>query len=234
MIHTRFLFYDNLNDFLPAPQRHAVIDQVMAEHAAVKHPIESLGVPHPEVEAILVNQQPAGLGVSTPGRRLRRGVSTGQPRSAPCLPAAATAHHAPSLLRGGHSPGPPGSLSPYAGLRHALSQRLRRPGACRHCRERRPRAADASTVACSNTRASSTASAHARSIRTCSSSPCSNATGLAARFSRGGAASTAMAYSKMLRRAQSLDRLEPKTKLYYDHIPTVRHLRPDLLAGFPL
>jgi uncharacterized protein len=61
MIHTRFLFYGDLNDFLPAPQRHQVLDQALAEHAGVKHPIESLGVPHPEVEAILVNQQPVNL-----------------------------------------------------------------------------------------------------------------------------------------------------------------------------
>ncbi len=61
MIHTRFLFYGDLNDFLPAPQRHQVIDQALAEHAGVKHPIESLGVPHPEVEAILVNKQPVDL-----------------------------------------------------------------------------------------------------------------------------------------------------------------------------
>ena len=61
MIHTRFLFYGSLNDFLPAPQRHQVIDQGLAEHAGVKHPIESLGVPHPEVEAILVDKQPVDL-----------------------------------------------------------------------------------------------------------------------------------------------------------------------------
>lgn len=84
MIHTRFLFYDNLNDFLPAPQRHAVIDQVMAEHAAVKHPIESLGVPHPEVEAIFVNKQPAGLEY-----RLQDGDSVAvYPQDSPDLPPA--------------------------------------------------------------------------------------------------------------------------------------------------
>jgi uncharacterized protein with PIN domain len=61
MIHTRFLFYGSLNDFLPAPQRHQVIDQALAEHAGVKHPVESLGVPHPEVEAIFVNKRPVNL-----------------------------------------------------------------------------------------------------------------------------------------------------------------------------
>lgn len=51
-------FYGALNDFLPAKQRHDVIALQLAEHAAVKHPIESLGIPHPEVDAILVNRQP--------------------------------------------------------------------------------------------------------------------------------------------------------------------------------
>ena len=59
MLATCFLFYGSLNDFLPAPQRHQAIAQPQTEHAAVKHPIESLGVPHPEVEAILVNKAPA-------------------------------------------------------------------------------------------------------------------------------------------------------------------------------
>lgn len=62
MIHTRFLFYGSLNDFLPSGQRHRAVEQPLAEHAAVKHPIESLGVPHPEVEAILVNKEPADFG----------------------------------------------------------------------------------------------------------------------------------------------------------------------------
>lgn len=62
MLTTRFLFHGNLNDFLPTPHRHQVVDQVLAEHAAVKHPIESLGVPHPEVEAIFVNNEPVDFG----------------------------------------------------------------------------------------------------------------------------------------------------------------------------
>ncbi len=55
MLAATFFFYGDLNDFLPGAQRDQGIVQEMAEHAAVKHPIESLGVPHPEVEAILVN-----------------------------------------------------------------------------------------------------------------------------------------------------------------------------------
>jgi uncharacterized protein len=62
MLITTFTFYGALNDFLPEPQRNQVIVQELAEHAAVKHPIESLGVPHPEVEAIFVNRHPADFG----------------------------------------------------------------------------------------------------------------------------------------------------------------------------
>ena len=203
MIHTRFLFYGSLNDFLPAPQRHQVIDQALAEHAAVKHPIESLGVPHPEVEAILVNKQPVDLEYQLQDGDFVEVYPQDMPRTAGRLHPAAAAHHAPDPLRGRHPPGPAGSLSAHAGLRHPLPQRLRRPPACRHCRRRGARAAVRATAACSSTRASSTASAHARSIRTGSSSPCSSAIGWAARYSRGGAASTATACSRMSRRAQS-------------------------------
>ncbi len=58
MIAVTFRFFGNLNDFLPGDRHHAIIEQHMADHAAVKHPIESLGVPHTEVGALLVNRQP--------------------------------------------------------------------------------------------------------------------------------------------------------------------------------
>jgi len=53
-----YRFYGSLNDFLPQKQRYTEIALSLTEHAAVKHPIESLGVPHPEVDAILVNRTP--------------------------------------------------------------------------------------------------------------------------------------------------------------------------------
>jgi uncharacterized protein with PIN domain len=58
MLRITCRFYGALNDFLPDVRRNAVIPVDLAEHAAVKHPIEALGVPHPEVDAILVNRQP--------------------------------------------------------------------------------------------------------------------------------------------------------------------------------
>jgi uncharacterized protein with PIN domain/sulfur carrier protein ThiS len=61
MFTATFYFHGNLNDFLPKSRRNQVIVQELDEHAAVKHPIESLGVPHPEVDAILVNGWPVGF-----------------------------------------------------------------------------------------------------------------------------------------------------------------------------
>jgi uncharacterized protein with PIN domain len=58
MLRVTFVFYGNLNDFLPMNRRNAIIPVQLTEHVAVKHPIEALGVPHPEVAAILVNRRP--------------------------------------------------------------------------------------------------------------------------------------------------------------------------------
>ena len=62
MIQAAFHFYGSLNDFLPAAQRDRPLLQRLAEHAAVKHPIESLGAPHTEVEAIFINGQSVEFG----------------------------------------------------------------------------------------------------------------------------------------------------------------------------
>ena len=57
MLAVTFRFYGNLNDFLPGALRNATIEQRMADRAAVKHPIEALGIPHTEIGAILINRQ---------------------------------------------------------------------------------------------------------------------------------------------------------------------------------
>ena len=59
---TTFHFHGSLNDFLPPAQRNMDIVQLLPEAAAVKHPIESLGAPHTEVEAIFTNGQPVTFG----------------------------------------------------------------------------------------------------------------------------------------------------------------------------
>lgn len=50
-----FHFYAELNDFLPRNKRHLKIIHDFAERASIKDMIESLGVPHPEVDYIKVN-----------------------------------------------------------------------------------------------------------------------------------------------------------------------------------
>ena len=55
MLTVTFRFHGDLNDFLPLDQREQDIVCALAERTAVKHPIESIGVPHPEVEAIGIN-----------------------------------------------------------------------------------------------------------------------------------------------------------------------------------
>ena len=55
MVVANFRFYEELNDFLPAPDRKCVFASVCANGATVKQAIEALGVPHTKVEVILAN-----------------------------------------------------------------------------------------------------------------------------------------------------------------------------------
>lgn len=56
-----FRFYEELNDFLPAARRKRDHTCSCARAATVKHMIEALGVPHTEVELILVNGVSVGF-----------------------------------------------------------------------------------------------------------------------------------------------------------------------------
>ena len=51
-------FYGELNDFLPPARRGRLIPHRFDVGPSVKDAIESLGVPHPEVELVVVNSQP--------------------------------------------------------------------------------------------------------------------------------------------------------------------------------
>ncbi len=55
MVTATFRFYEELNDFLPPARRRREFDAPCAQAASVKHMIEALGVPHTEVELVLVN-----------------------------------------------------------------------------------------------------------------------------------------------------------------------------------
>jgi uncharacterized protein len=50
-----FLFHDDLNDFLPRRKRDTTIEHSFDWRASIKDMIESLGVPHCEIEWIIVN-----------------------------------------------------------------------------------------------------------------------------------------------------------------------------------
>ena len=56
-----FRFYRNLNDFLPISRRDVSFSATMAMNASIKDAIESLGIPHTEVEAVIVNGLPVGF-----------------------------------------------------------------------------------------------------------------------------------------------------------------------------
>jgi len=61
MALARFRFYEELNDFLPRERRKVEFTQAFAGRRSVKDLIESLGVPHAEIEVILVNGESVGF-----------------------------------------------------------------------------------------------------------------------------------------------------------------------------
>jgi hypothetical protein len=57
----QFRFYEEFNDFLPRHQRKRDIPYAFTAHPAVKDSIEALGVPHTEVDLIIVNGRSVGF-----------------------------------------------------------------------------------------------------------------------------------------------------------------------------
>lgn len=68
VVTATFRFYEELNDFLAPERRGREFSCPCARAASAKHMIEALGVPHTEVELILVNGESVGF-----GHRLREG-----------------------------------------------------------------------------------------------------------------------------------------------------------------
>ncbi|MBM3821244.1 MAG: twitching motility protein PilT [Acidimicrobiia bacterium] len=56
--HVWLRFYGELNDFMRPERRGRGFGHQLRERASVKDTIEALGVPHPEVDVIIVNGQP--------------------------------------------------------------------------------------------------------------------------------------------------------------------------------
>jgi len=61
MVSATFRFYDQLGEFLPRERRGREFHAPCAREATVKHMIEALGVPHTEVELVLVNGESSGF-----------------------------------------------------------------------------------------------------------------------------------------------------------------------------
>jgi uncharacterized protein with PIN domain len=62
MVMATFRFYEELNDFLTPERRRREFTVPCARAATTKHMIEALGVPHTEVELILLNGASVGFG----------------------------------------------------------------------------------------------------------------------------------------------------------------------------
>ncbi len=61
MARVRLRFYAELNDFLPPERRQVEFEHSASERASVKDVIESVGVPHAEVDLVLVNGVSVGF-----------------------------------------------------------------------------------------------------------------------------------------------------------------------------
>lgn len=61
MLTVWFRFYATLNDFLPYRQRRTRFVYRLRDAASVKDTIEAIGVPHPEVDLVLINGVPSGF-----------------------------------------------------------------------------------------------------------------------------------------------------------------------------
>ncbi|MDP3668118.1 MAG: Mut7-C RNAse domain-containing protein [Telluria sp.] len=61
MVTATFRFYGELNDFLAPGRRRRAFESPCARAATTKHMIEALGVPHTEVELVLVNGESVGF-----------------------------------------------------------------------------------------------------------------------------------------------------------------------------
>jgi uncharacterized protein with PIN domain len=62
MVTATFRFYEELNDFLAPDRRGREFGCICARAATTKHMIEALGVPHTEVELVLVNGESVDFG----------------------------------------------------------------------------------------------------------------------------------------------------------------------------
>ncbi len=62
-MRVRVRAYAELNDFLPADRRQTVFEVVCADRTSVKDLLEGAGIPHTEIDLLLVNGEPADFGL---------------------------------------------------------------------------------------------------------------------------------------------------------------------------
>jgi uncharacterized protein len=88
MAHITLRCHAELNDFLPRGQRHTSIAVACAGHESIKNLVESVGVPHPEIAALLVNGAPVDLSyLAQPGDQVDAyPISAAPPSSLPLRP----------------------------------------------------------------------------------------------------------------------------------------------------
>ncbi|MBD1868036.1 Mut7-C ubiquitin/RNAse domain-containing protein [Cyanobacteria bacterium FACHB-471] len=62
MPHAFFRFYSSLNDFLPPHRRQVEFERYIKDRGSIKDAIEAVGVPHPEINLIIVNGESVSFG----------------------------------------------------------------------------------------------------------------------------------------------------------------------------
>jgi uncharacterized protein with PIN domain len=67
-MHAYFRFFAGLSDFLPADRRQETFRHDFNGNPSIKDTIEAIGIPHPEVDLILVNGESVGLSRLRPVR----------------------------------------------------------------------------------------------------------------------------------------------------------------------
>ena len=92
-VFASFRFYGELNDHLPPGQRNRAIPKSFIVSASAKDMIESLGVPHPEVDLILVNGDPADF-----SRLIRSGDRVAVYPAFESIDISSLLHHRPQAL----------------------------------------------------------------------------------------------------------------------------------------
>ena len=119
-----FRFYEELNDYLPPEQRKRTITREMTGTPSVKDAIESLGVPHTEIDLDSGGRPVGALRSPAAGRRAHRRVPRVRAVRHHSDPSPETQAAARAALRGGRASRDARALPASARLRHPLRNDL--------------------------------------------------------------------------------------------------------------